>query len=284
MMHKRDELSLRWRYHAGCGALVWQLMFTLSGDLVGQKRFAGSRKALFFCIETLTGHVFLDDFLFTEHHNSHADVGSWFTGLETTLGDLVYCHTFQPNSPEHQGIWALEPRSGEVVWSRPELVFVANLEDEFLVYKSSVFAGFPERHFQIIDPFTGADIRLLGLDSNAVRVQAVQEEVRQQITLPEFVVDGMSEKRQALQNVGVADTIRCECIVRDSFIVAALHEPDTLQAGWNSSLNVWRNGVLVYADSLEEHVDRPGLNNFLIRSDMLYYLKGKEELLCVALS
>ena len=110
------------------------------------------------------------------------------------------------------------------------------------------------------------------------------EEVRQQITLPEFVIEGMSAERLALQRVGIAGTTRCECIVDDSLIVAALHEPDMLHGGWNSFLKVWRNDHLVYSDVMEEHVDRPGLNNFLIRSEWLYYLKGKEELLCVALS
>jgi hypothetical protein len=287
MMNKGERLSVCWRYHAGHGALVWQLMFTSSGDLVGQKRFASSRQALFFCIDTLSGKVVRDDYLFLDSHHALSVAEGWFTGLETTLGNLVYCSTSQPNSPEHQGIWAIDFRSGMVVWSRPDLVFVANLEDAFLVYHSSAFAGFPERHFRLIDPVTGADIRLLGLDCvevNAIREDVVQEEVRQQITLPEFVMEGMSEERMALQRVGIAGTIRCECIVQGSLTVAALHEPANIPAQWSSSLKVWKNDHLVYEDVMEERVDKPGLNNFLLRSNQLYYLKGREELYCVRLT
>ncbi len=177
--------------------------------------------------------------------------------------------------------------SGRVVWSRPDIVFVANLEDEFLVYKSLVFAGFPERHFLLIDPFTGADIRCLGLDSlevHAIREAVVQEEVRQQVTLPEFVMEGMPVERAALQRAGIAETNRCECIVQGSLTVAALHEQRQLPDVWDTVLKVWQNDRLVYADCMEESVEKPGRNNFLIRCDNMYYLKGKEELISVALS
>ena len=285
-MMKQEELSVRWQYGAGCGALVWQLMFTQTGDLIGQKRVAASRQALFFGIDTLTGKIFLDDYLFLDHIHSLSPAESWFIVLETTLGELVYCSACQPNSPERQGIWAVDFRNGNVVWSRPDLVFVANLESEFLVYKPSAFAGFPERHFLLIDPVTGADIRSSGLDTldvNALRAEVVQEEVRQQVTLPEFVTEGMAE-RMVLQRVGVAETTRCECIVHGSLTVAVLHEPAQSPNLWDSSLKVWRSDCLVYEDTLEESVEKPGLNNFLIRSDSLYYLKAREELVCVALS
>ncbi len=286
MMNTGDELAVRWRYHAGHGALVWQLMFTQAGHLVGQKRFAGSRQALFFCIDTLTGTVFCDDYLFVDHLQPLSATEGWFIVLETTLGDLVYCSACQPNSPEHQGIWAVDFRGGGVAWSRPDLVFVANLEEEFLACQLSSFAGFPERHFLLIDPVTGADTRLLGLDTlevNALRGEVVQEEVRQQVTLPEFVTEGMAPERMALQRVGIGAATRAECIVHEDFTVAVLHEQHTLSGLWDSSLKVWRGDCLLYADTLEKGAEKPALNNFLLRSDALYYLKGREELFCVAL-
>ncbi len=284
MINTGDELTVRWRYHAGHGALVWQLMFTKNGSLVGQKRFAGSRRALFFCIDTVTGKVFCDDYFFEDHPLSLAE--GWFSVLETTLGDLVYCSVCQPDSPEHQGIWAVDFRGAGVVWSRPDLVFIANLEEELLACRQSSFAGFPERHFFLIDPVTGLDTRRLGLDTlevNALRAEVVQEELRQQVTLPEFVTEGMARERMALQRVGIGSATRCECIVEGVLTVAVLHEQNRLTGLWDSSLKVWRNNSLVYAESLEEGAEKPALNNFLLRSDALYFLKGREELVSVAL-
>ena len=86
MKSPNKQLSLRWRYHAGPGALIWQLMFTETGDLIGQKRFAADRRALFFSIDITNGKVVCDDYLLMDHHQSLPAGDGWFTGLETTNG------------------------------------------------------------------------------------------------------------------------------------------------------------------------------------------------------
>ena len=286
MKSPTKQLSLRWRYHAGPGALIWQLMFTKTGDLIGQKRFTADRRALFFCIDIINGKVVCDDYLLMDHHQSHPAGGGWFTGLETTIGNLVYCYAYQSESPEHKGIWALDLRDKRVIWSRPDIIFAANLDRELLVYQLSAFGGFPERHFQLIDPFTGELIRSLGLDSpavNEIRQEVVNEEDRQQVVLSEFVTGEMTEERLVLNRVGITDRARCECILTDIFTVAAVHEQSESTGLWKSLLKVFASDSLVYADSMEESVEKPCLNNFLIRRENLYYLKNKEELVCVAL-
>ncbi|MEI6847422.1 MAG: DUF4905 domain-containing protein [Chlorobiaceae bacterium] len=281
------QLSLCWRYDAGESALIWQLMFTGTGDLIGQKRYVANRQALLFSIDSLTGQVLNDGYQVMSSVNPVSTGEDWFTGLETTSWDLVYCYAYQQHSPEHQGIWAVDLRNGREVWARRDIIFAANFDHEFLVYQLSVFAGLPERHFMFIDPATGETIRQLGSDSfsiNAVRAQFVVEEERQQVILPEFVVDGMAVERLALQKAGVSDKARCECIVQGSLTFAALHEPNASSGLWCSSIKVWLDDHLVYTDSMEEHVDKPCLNNFLIRGSHFYYIKKKQELVCVAIS
>ncbi|MFZ4800540.1 MAG: hypothetical protein ACOYLR_00910 [Chlorobium sp.] len=287
MNNHREQLAVRWRYHAGHGALVWQMMFTETGDLIGQKRFTATRKALFFGIETSTGHLFRNNYLLMDHLHPLPAGEGWFTGIETVRGALVYCYACQPYSPEHQGVWALDVRAGEVVWSRSDISFIANLGDEFLVCRTSLFNGFPEREFLLIDPMSGTVVSNAALESHqvhAIRENVLPEEERQQIILPKFVLEGMPEEQLALQRVGVADTSRCECIVHCSVTVAALHELSISTGVWRSTLAVWRMDGLVYEECMEDVADKPCLNNFLIQGDHLYYLKGKEELVCVVLS
>ena len=81
MKNNEKQLSLRWKYHAGSGALVWQLMFTETGDLIGQKRFAAERQTLFFCIDTVTGKVFLNDYLLMGHFPPEPAGEGWFLSL-----------------------------------------------------------------------------------------------------------------------------------------------------------------------------------------------------------
>ena len=94
----------------------------------------------------------------------------------------------------------------------------------------------------------------------------------------------MTEARLALQRVGITETTCCECIFKGIFTVTALHEQVESTGLWQSFLNVWAGDSLVYADTMEESVEKPCLNNFLIWSENLYYLKNKEELVCVALT
>ncbi|MFZ4526044.1 MAG: DUF4905 domain-containing protein, partial [Chlorobium sp.] len=260
--------------------------------LIGQKRFAADRQALFFCIDAATGKVFLNDYLLMNHYSSDIDTETetagegWFTGLETTGKHLGYCYACQPQSPEHKGIWAIDFRTGRVVWSRPDIGFVANLNDTFLVSRTSIFGGFPERQFLLVDPLTGNDRSLSVLDGaqvNAIRADVVPEEVRQKVILPEVVTERMAEERLALQRVGLSETVCCECIVKGMLTVVALHEQDELSGTWHSFLKVWHKDRPVYADAMEKGVDTTRFNNFLIQGDNLYYIKGGEELLCVAL-
>jgi hypothetical protein len=287
MISCNEQLSADWTYNAGEGALIWQLMFTGAGDLVGQKRFPSTRQASFFTINPETGQVLSDDFHLMDAVESETSVESWFTGIETTSRDLLYCYTYQPQSPEHQGIWAIDPKIGREVWVRRDITFAANLDHEFLVYRRFTFGGFPERHFMLLDPLSGEVISDLGTESmsiNAIRAQMIPEEERQQVILPDFVTEGMAPQQLALQRAGVSDPHHCESVLYGRLTLAALHEPVETQGLWNSMLKVWQDDRLLYSDAMELLVEKPCLNNFLIQSDRLYYIKNKKELLCVALT
>ncbi|MEI8032060.1 MAG: hypothetical protein WCH05_01740 [Chlorobiaceae bacterium] len=280
------QLRAAWRYDAGPGGLIWQLMFTAKGDLVGQKRFPDTRRAVLFGIDVPSGRAFSDDYLLMDDLLPASPGEGWFTGMETTTADLVCCYGYRPQSPEHQGIWAVDLRRERVRWSRPELVFAAHLGSELLVYRTSVFAGFPERHFLSIDPETGADIRIIGDDGpavNALRDEAMAEEQRQEILLSELVSDGTGAGRLRLCAVGVAESVLSECILQGELLVAALHEPAGSGGLWNSSIRVWRGEQLIYQDRMDAGASRPGLNNFLCRRGRLYYIAGKSQLVSVAL-
>jgi len=290
-MKPRDEpLVVRWRYDAGRGALVWQLMFTETGDLIGQKRFSSDRRALFFAIQPVTGRVFCDDYLLKDDAQGTPAGEGWFTGIETIRGGLVYCYAALPHSPEHKGIWCIDFTTGQVVWSRTDIAFIANLGEEFLVCQTFFFGGFPEREFLFVDALTGLDISKPALDAaqvNAIREAVVPEELRQRIILPGFVRDGIADELTGLEGFNDSDdseTSRYESIVYGTLTVVALHEQHILSALWRSSIKVWRKNSLVYEECMDAGGDKPCLNNFLIQSNNLYYLRGREELICVALS
>jgi hypothetical protein len=266
---------------------IWQIMFTGSGVIVAQKRDAGRRQALFFAVDSRNGTLLMEDF----QPFYSADAGpageGWFTGLESTSEKLVFCHAYQQFSPEHLGIWAFNPVGGSVVWMRSDVVFSANLGGELLVYRPSVFAGFPERNFMLLDSLTGETLRELGEESHEtalLRQKALPEEERQQLLLPVFAGNaGLPPELTGPDRTMLPQMALLEYIRLGSTDVIAVHEQGGADGVWNSSLRVYRES-LVYEESMQLDAPHPLLNNFLIRGDKLYYIKEKEELVSVALS
>jgi len=265
-----------WSWHGGKGAMIWQLMFTESGLMTGLKRFPEERRASFFCLAPETGEVLHDDFVLTGGGEQGEPVGDgWMIGLETTHGNLLFCHAFQQGSPEHQGIWAVDSAAGALAWSRPDLSYAANLGDTFLVYKSRVFAGFPERDFWLLDPLTGKEIEQIGTAPerfNPLRNEAIGEEERQGVLLP---VAGMDKS-------GHLETIEC-----GSSTVTVTHRMSAgegTESAWSSVLAITAGGRVLYEDEMGNAVAVPLFNSALVRNKRLYYIKEREVLVSLPVS
>ncbi len=266
------NVGKKWSWHGGNGAMIWQLMYLDSGRVLGIKRFPALRSASLFCLDPDTGDALCDDFVLKYDGQPDAPVGEgWMIGLETTHGELVFCHTYQPGSPEHSGLWAVDLSGGSVVWSRPDLVFAANLGESFLVYRTSVFAGFPEREYLLVDPRTGNELEHLGTGHerpNLLRDSAESEESRQGIVLPDLFQSG-------------AEPV--ECIISGELRVEGYHRMNGDGNSWVSGLRIFNGGNIVYEDTMAAGLPMPRFTNFLIKGPALYYIKGNEELISVVI-
>ncbi|NTU91236.1 MAG: hypothetical protein HGA60_04920 [Chlorobiaceae bacterium] len=262
-----------WSWQGGTGSVIWQLMFPGEGLVAGLKRFPATRTSSIFCIDVPTGMTRCDAFVPAAGTGGEIPVGDgWMIGLETVWGGLLYCHSFQSGSPEHQGVWAVDPVGGKVVWGRPEAVFAANLGNSFLVYRTHLFAGFPEREYWLIDPMTGEVIESLGTGfdrPNLLRMSAVSEEERQGIVL--------SEVRPTAEGP-------VESIESGRYVAEARHTPSALTGTWSSGIRVIHGDCIVYEDVMSASSSAPLFNNFLVRGGMLYYIRENEELVGVTLS
>jgi hypothetical protein len=273
MPHSAEAL---WSWHGGSGVLIWQLMFSGNDMVMGIKRCARRRAATLFCLESSTGCVLRDNFVLTGGGETDLPVGEgWMTGLETTHGNLLFCHAYQPGSPEHQGIWAVDLVGNGIVWSRPDLVYAANLGDSLLAYRPKVFAGFPERDYWLIDPLSGRELDHPGLEherTNRLRLMAESEQERQGIMLPD---SGFDES-------GQVEHIDCGDWRANAFHRMRNEKDGTVL--WESFLTVTAGDRLLYEDKMASSETMPVFNNFLIRKKRLYYIKEKESLISVAVS
>ncbi len=264
-----------WSWSGGDGAIVWQLMFS-DYAVMGLKRFPQERKASFFCLDSATGRVLRDDFTLISEGELTAPVGDgWMIGLESVHGGLLFCHAFQPGSPEHLGIWALDLPRNRLAWSRPDLAFMANLGDAVLAYRSIVFAGFPERDYFLLDPLTGREIEHLGTAHerpNQLRDLAESEEERQRILLPDAAFDELGH----VERIGLGAS---SVTVRHRIEIGAEGVP-----GWKATLAVTEGDRLIHEDQMASGEQTPVFNSFLIKDSRLYYIKERERLVSLAIS
>lgn len=287
-LHHLHKIRRQWSYHAGNGVFLWQLMFPGTGQVVGQKRDPESHVSSFFCLDAATGAVLCDDFVLMQGGDKDIPAGGgWMVGLETTLGELVFCHAYLPESPEHLGLWAVNLPERNVLWSRPDLVFAANLETSLLMYRHSVFAGFPEREYFLVDPVTGRDLENLGADhekANALRYEAESEEVRQGLVLPglQSCPAGKAVTGNSGKSCSGGLSPYHESIVLGELKIEGFHE-SLSDSCWMSRIRIFLGEDLVYNDLIAVNARRPQLNNFLIKDRSLYYIKNNGELISVGL-
>lgn len=265
-----------WTWHGGEGAMIWQLMFTENDGLVtGLKRFPEEHRASLFCLAPESGEVLRDDFVLTDGEHDEPVGDGWMIGLETTHGHLLLCHAFQQGSPEHQGIWAVDPAAGVLAWSRPDLSYVGNLGDTFLVYKSRVFAGFPERDFWLIDPLNGREVEHIGTEPehfNSLRNAAISEEERQGVLLPVADVD---------------ESGHLETIKYGSSTITVTHRMSAgagTDSAWRSVLVITVGGRALYEDAMGNADAAPLFNSTLVWGKRLYYIKKREVLVSFPIS
>ena len=269
----------QWRYIPPGNALPWKIMFLEPDILVCENRFRETGRTFFSALSLQSGKEILSDFSLEDHFQAITGTGN-MAGLETARGNLFYIHGYQDNSPEHRGIWAVDPLKGVIAWARPEAVFVANHPDGMLVYASGAFAGFPERSYYLLDTERGEVLDTIGSNverANRFRRESLSDEELQKVQLPRKLESGCSFS-------GLSEEEFSEYIERDELFITAIHTSGKSGKGFDAVIRAHRNGKRVYDDVLGTSTAVPSVNYFLLRRVTLYYIRNTNELVSVRLS
>ena len=273
-----EKFTRMWRYLPRCDAFVWKIMFLERDLVVCENRLREVNKTFFTCLALHSGKEILRDFMLEENVDDAMQEGR-MTGLETTRGNLFYIHGYQSGSPEHAGIWAVDPVKAAVAWARPEAAFVANLETGMLVYSAGSFAGFPERDYMLLDCMTGEVMERIGEDSqraNTLRQSSLSDEELQKVMLPRMAEPGSSIPE--LSGDGFS-----EYIEYGGLLITVSHTFGKRGKGFDANIKVFQGGIPVYEDKLADDSVAPCLNYFLLRGVTLYYIRNMNELISVCL-
>ena len=273
-----EKAGRLWGFTPENGALFWKIMFLEPDLVVCENRFTGEKAASFTCLSLRSGKDILREFTLDagDHATDHEDR---MTGLETTRGNLFYIHGYQSESPEHAGLWAIDPLKAGVKWARPDVAFVAHLEKGMLVYSAGSFAGFPERNYMLLDARTGEVKELIG--QNARRANALRAEAQDDAEMQNVLLPRSDEEREMV--VGRSGPIVREYIEHQGILVSVSHEKSKRGKGFDAGIRAFYDGKLLYQDMLAEGMAVPCLNYFLLRGVTLYYIRNMNELIAVHL-
>jgi hypothetical protein len=283
---KKSEIQKAWSLKTKDGdTVVWKLLISPNGVLVGEERNLRDRTSSLFALEVETGTVRWRGVGLNE---------AWWFGTERATEDTLYIQTFRkPDMPDPKGIIALDLASGKERWSNPDLIMLFDKGDE--LYAAREMFGMKE--FIVLDSATGEIKESLGRDEETVRhirLTLTEDDIHSLYSTP---LDEQSELFQPVEallksTIGVKD-IRgtIDYAEYGKHLIFSYHERGKASAQamldnmLTNELHVLDKdkGEIVYSDTLNKETPFPVPDNFFINRGTLIYVKEKRELLGIRL-
>ena len=177
-LFRSDRLDTDWKYVAN--GIIWRLLFTERGRVVGECRNQDKKTVSFFCLDEESGNPLWRDLNLEE---------PWWVGIEAVLNDIVLLHTYaSPDMPEHRGIRAYDTQTGVLRWRNDDVTFWFGFGDRVFAYRDL----FEKRVGYEIGLQTGElkatyDESLQEL--HALRREAIESQSASGVTPPEIMSD-----------------------------------------------------------------------------------------------
>jgi hypothetical protein len=275
---KGRSLRPRWKYEAR--GIIWRVIPTASGKIVGEERDVSEKKARFFCLNQHTGEVFWEGLTLEEQ---------WWIGIETVHQDLILFHGFStPDLPGHKMIIAVDVLTGRTVWQNKEMTFVAALGESVFASNDTIQG----RIYCVLDCRTGMVLRDVAEDDEEMRgAQHIPVfEAANEILLPTPVSDSdpLTMAIAAHANVdataGGSEALDWEDLVVLSYCEKTRESTDE-QLNLRNIIKVVNktNGNVLFTEILDSNSSVHMSESFFIQHSVLYFVKGQNELTAVHL-
>ena len=279
---RSERLTPEWSFVAD--GIVWRLLFTGRGKIVGECRNQEKKTASFFCLAEASGKPVWQDLRLDE---------DWWVGMEAVHGDTLLLHGFaSPDMPEHRGIRAYDLETGSLRWRNNEVTYWFGMGDRICAYRDF----FERRVGYEIDAGTGElkttyDQSLQ--DLHDLRRQAAETEPGPEMTLPEILSEGSVEPGiftfvSRLTNgkgvVGNVEFIRESDILAFNYHVRA-RESSAQTQFFENHLFIYRypQGNRLFSDVTARDLKAQVPDSFFIRRRRLFIIKDKKTLTALRL-
>ena len=264
---------------------IWRIHSTTTGTLMGEERRTDDKKAIFFCLNRENGG---------ELWRKSLPGDEWWIGIEAVCGDTVLFHGFAtPDLPLHRGIIVADVRSGEILWEDRQLEFVGASGDSIFgsteTSAGRAFVELDRRSGLLLRNVDPAELPALHQTLSHQAANAMEGEsplplehlVAEDPEIGSIVSDHCSERT-------VTGSI--EAVATKNFVIFDHH--DVSDRGtpqerlFSATIKVIdrRTGGLVYSDTVSGDLHSVIPELFLVRQDMLYYIKERRTLIAVHLA
>lgn len=149
---KNKSLEPLWKIQTT--GFIWRMLFSNDGYAVIENRIKETKTVNFFAVNIQNGEMNWRNFSLEE---------PWFVGLEAVHDNLIFLHGyFDPNLPEHQGIYCVNGKTGDLIWYDQQFSFFSYADHVLYVYKDDAQG----RNYFSVEPQTGKVISEFGGDSS----------------------------------------------------------------------------------------------------------------------
>jgi len=155
--HFSRKLKPSWTFETHSeNEMIWKLLISRSGILVGEERDVEAKRGSVFAIDVRTGRVLWRGLELEQ---------PWWFGVEKATENTLIVHSFRkPDLPEASGITAIDLLSGAIMWQDRELAYLFESGGRAFAMRQ----GFTRREFFALDLRTGTVVEEFGEDDTRV--------------------------------------------------------------------------------------------------------------------
>ncbi len=263
---------------------IWRVMFSESGQLIGECRDQEQKRTSFFCVDELTGKPLWEKLMLDE---------PWWVGVESIHKSLLLLHKFaSPDLPEHKGIFSIDVETGKELWRNEELTFWFVYRDNIYAYKDK----FDKRVGHRLSLETGEVLE--EHEDNFEDLLALRRITSDETTAEEFQFPEIFDFQSAdppiaaiirKETKGEQVTGEIEYIQDREYLLLNYHRPtrnsmpEALLLENRFAVIDINRGSEIYADVLATDAKAPAPDSFFIKGSFVYFIKNQNTLTALRL-
>lgn len=268
-------MKLKKKYRFDNKRQIWRIIPANNGKLIIEERVPEKKQAYFHCLSIDSGKKVISDFQLDD---------KFWVGIEAVKDNVIFFHKFaKPDMPKHRGIFAFDLIAKEMIWQKPELVFLFLLDEKIYTYKE-MFDG---RNFYALNLMNGEiveDISNNYKEINDLRNESLIKENNENYLFPEsFDTDpAVSESannfiKSIRENFVISGKI--EYILKNNLLLLSFHEVNSRGTLNNLFKAVdLSKGKYILEEVINKETSLFLTDSFFVKDDLLFLLFGKTRL------